>query len=183
MRITLVVAASENDVIGLDGDLPWRLPADLAHFKRVTMGKPSVMGRMTWGSIGRPLPGRLNIVLSRNPSTIADGCVVVDSLDRAEEVAAAEGSEELVVIGGSGVGYTVLLKGLSVTSEGNLVIVDGGRKSLQTFDPELNYLYTFVVQEGETTIEELGSPTVVLVVDNYIIVSEVADSRLTLFSF
>jgi dihydrofolate reductase len=103
MRITLIVAASENDVIGRRGDLPWRLPADLAHFKRFTMGKPIVMGRKTWGSIGRPLPGRLNIVLSRNPSHVADGCVVVDSLDGAIGVAAEQGAEELVVIGGAGV--------------------------------------------------------------------------------
>lgn len=103
MRVTLVVAASENDVIGRDGDLPWRLPADLAHFKRVTMGKPIVMGRKTWDSIGRPLPGRLNIVLSRTPDAVANGCVVVDSLDRAVEVAQEQGAGELVVIGGAGV--------------------------------------------------------------------------------
>lgn len=103
MHITLVVAASENDVIGRDGDLPWRLPADLAHFKRVTMGKPIVMGRKTWDSIGRPLPGRLNIVLSRSPDTVADGCTVVDSLEKAVGVAEEAGAGELVVIGGAGV--------------------------------------------------------------------------------
>lgn len=126
MRITLVVAASENDVIGRDGDLPWRLPSDLAHFKRVTMGKPVVMGRKTWDSIGRPLPGRLNIVLSRKTSTVADGCVVVDSLDTAVEVAADQGSDELVVIGGSGVyaealprADTILLTRVHVVVEGD----------------------------------------------------------------
>jgi dihydrofolate reductase len=65
MKLTAVVAASDNDVIGRDNALPWHLPADLAYFKRVTMGKPMLMGRKTFESIGRPLPGRRNLVLSR----------------------------------------------------------------------------------------------------------------------
>jgi dihydrofolate reductase len=100
MQMTLIVAASENGVIGRDGDLPWRLPADLAHFKQVTMGKPVVMGRKTWESIGRPLPGRTNIVLSRQPGYEAKGCRVVGSLGEAILIGSAEGAEELMVIGG-----------------------------------------------------------------------------------
>ncbi|HXS30472.1 MAG TPA: dihydrofolate reductase, partial [Steroidobacteraceae bacterium] len=65
MKLTAVVAVSDNDVIGRDNALPWHMPADLAFFKRVTMGKPILMGRRTWDSIGRPLPGRRNIVLTR----------------------------------------------------------------------------------------------------------------------
>jgi dihydrofolate reductase len=102
MKLTLVVAAAENDVIGRDGDLPWRLPADLAHFKSVTMGLPIVMGRRTWESIGRPLPGRENIVVSRNPGYVAEGGRLVGSLEEAVAHARSAGAPELMVIGGAG---------------------------------------------------------------------------------
>ncbi len=135
MRITLVVAASENDVIGRDGDLPWRLPADLAHFKRVTMGKPIVMGRKTFESIGRPLPGRLNIVLSRDSRAVADGCVVVDSLQRAAEVAREQGHAELVVIGGAAVYAAALEQAESILLTRVHAVVDGDT-SLPPLDPD-----------------------------------------------
>ncbi len=98
MRISLVVAASANHVIGVDGRLPWRLPGDLRHFKQLTMGKPVVMGRLTWESIGRPLPGRRNIVISRNPDYVAEGCHVVGS--PAAALAAAGEADEVMIIGG-----------------------------------------------------------------------------------
>jgi dihydrofolate reductase len=97
--ISLIVAASENHVIGRDGDLPWRLSDDLKRFKAVTMGKPIVMGRKTWESIGRPLPGRQNIIVTRQPGYQADGAVVVGGSE--EAVAAARGADEIMVIGGS----------------------------------------------------------------------------------
>lgn len=90
---------SRNRVIGRDNRLPWRLPADLAYFKRVTMGHPVIMGRKTWESIGRALPGRKNIVVSRNADYSAPGAVVVPSLAAAWE--AAEGADEASVIGGT----------------------------------------------------------------------------------
>jgi dihydrofolate reductase len=96
--LTFVVAMAENRVIGRDGDLPWRLPADLAHFKRLTVGKPVVMGRKVHDSIGKPLPERQNIVLTRNPDFQAPGCAVVHSAQEALE--AAEGAPEIMVIGG-----------------------------------------------------------------------------------
>ena len=98
MRINLVVAASTNNVIGADGQLPWRLPADLKRFKQITYGHPIVMGRLTWESIGRPLPGRQNIVLTRNAGYDAAGCDVITSPDAA--VAVAGDAAELMVIGG-----------------------------------------------------------------------------------
>ena len=99
MTISIIVATSENNVIGAAGDLPWRLSDDLKHFKSITMGKPIVMGRKTWDSIGRPLPGRRNIVISRQADFVAEGCDVVASLD---DAAAAAGDEkEIMVIGGS----------------------------------------------------------------------------------
>jgi dihydrofolate reductase len=97
--LSLVVAASENDVIGRDNALPWHLPADLKHFKAITMGKPIVMGRKTYDSIGRPLPGRLNIVISRNRALAIPGVHVVDSFD--EALARAGNVPEVAVIGGA----------------------------------------------------------------------------------
>jgi dihydrofolate reductase len=97
--ISIIVAASENDVIGRQGELPWRLSDDLKHFKALTMGKPIIMGRKTWESIGRPLPGRQNIVVTRQRGFGADGCDVVASLEDA--VTAAGDADEIVVIGGS----------------------------------------------------------------------------------
>ena len=88
-----------NRLIGNDNELPWHLPADLQHFKRTTMGKPIVMGRKTWESLGRPLPGRLNITISRNSDYRAEGTVVVNSLDKAIEVAAD--ADEIMIIGGA----------------------------------------------------------------------------------
>lgn len=99
MLITMIVAASTNDVIGTDGQLPWRLSGDLVHFKRLTMGKPIVMGRLTWESIGRPLPGRQNIVITRNPDFVAEGCDVVTS--PAAALVAAGNVDEVMIIGGS----------------------------------------------------------------------------------
>jgi dihydrofolate reductase len=99
MRKSLVVAMARNRVIGRNNALPWRLPAELAHFKRVTMGHPIIMGRKTYESIGKPLPGRMNIVVSRNRGFVAPGCTVVDSLDRA--YAAAGDADEVSIIGGT----------------------------------------------------------------------------------
>jgi dihydrofolate reductase len=97
--LSLVVAVAENDVIGRDNALPWHLPADLKHFKVITMGKPIVMGRKTYDSIGRPLPGRLNIVISRNRALRIPGVEVVGSFD--EALARAGDAPEVAVIGGA----------------------------------------------------------------------------------
>jgi dihydrofolate reductase len=97
--ISIIVAASANNVIGASGRLPWKLSDDLKRFKELTMGKPIVMGRLTWESIGRPLPGRQNIVLTRQNEFAADGCDVVAS--PADALAVAANAEEIMVIGGS----------------------------------------------------------------------------------
>lgn len=103
-KIVLVVAVAKNGVIGRDGDLPWRLPSDLKRFKQLTLGRPVLMGRKTWTSIGRPLPGRPNIVITRDATFSAPGADVVPSLDEGLAVAgrAAEtlGVDEICVIGG-----------------------------------------------------------------------------------
>jgi dihydrofolate reductase len=98
-HVVLVVAATDAGVIGRDGALPWHLPADLRRFKAMTLGKPILMGRRTFDSIGRPLPGRTNLVLTRSRDWHADGVVVVRSFEEALQRAA--GAPELMVIGGA----------------------------------------------------------------------------------
>lgn len=98
-RLILIVAYSTNRAIGRDNALPWKLQGDLAHFKRSTLGHPIIMGRKTWESLGRPLPGRANIVISRNPAFEAAGATVVATLEAA--VAACGDSAEAFVIGGA----------------------------------------------------------------------------------
>jgi len=99
MKISMIVAMDEQRVIGRDNDMPWHLPADLQHFKKVTLGKPVIMGRKTYDSIGRALPGRLNIVVSRDPSLVIPGVTCVTSVEQA--LLAAEGVEEVMIIGGA----------------------------------------------------------------------------------
>lgn len=98
-RLSVVVAADERGGIGRDGGLPWHLPEDLKRFKALTMGKPIVMGRRTWDSIGRPLPGRRSIVVSRQAGLAIDGAEVVGSLEQA--LHAAADAPEVCVIGGA----------------------------------------------------------------------------------
>ena len=99
MTISLIVAASSNNIIGSDGDLPWHLPDDLKNFKRLTIGKPIIMGRKTHESIGCPLPDRRNIVLTRDAGYVADGCDVVASVEEAINLV-ADANEAMVVGGG-----------------------------------------------------------------------------------
>ena len=104
MKISLIVAVSRNGAIGLNNQLPWYLPEDLKYFKSVTMGKPLIMGRKTFDSIGRPLPGRANIVLTRDPQWTSDGVEVVQSVEQAlvagEISCEAADVDEIMVIGG-----------------------------------------------------------------------------------
>lgn len=103
-RLAMIVAMAANRVIGINNQLPWYLPEDLKYFKRVTLGKPVIMGRKTFASIGKPLPGRDNIVISRSPPE-SDAVHWVDSIDaaleRADQLALVNGNEEVMVIGGS----------------------------------------------------------------------------------
>ena len=99
MRISLIFAMDRTGVIGYEGDLPWHLPDDLKRFKEITMGKPIIMGRKTYDSIGQSLPGRRNIVMTRNRNFQADGCEVVYSIG--EALTAAIDFDEVMVIGGA----------------------------------------------------------------------------------
>ena len=98
MIISLIAAVGKNNVIGIDNRLPWKLSADLKRFRAITSGKPVVMGRKTFESIGKPLPNRTNIIITRDKNYKADGCVVVHSAE--EALNAAKGSKEIMIIGG-----------------------------------------------------------------------------------
>ena len=104
LRVAMIAAVAENNAIGINNKLPWYLPGDLRYFKAVTMGKPVIMGRKTFDSLRKPLPGRTNIVLTRDPDYQPEGVRVVDSLEKAlklaESIALIEGVTEVMVIGG-----------------------------------------------------------------------------------
>nr|WP_295664504.1 dihydrofolate reductase [Polymorphobacter sp.] len=135
--LTLIVARADNGVIGRDGGLPWRIPADLRHFRRLTVGKPVVMGRRTFESIGKPLPGRHNIIMTRSRDWTAEGVTVVPNL--AEAVAAAglqQGArpDEIMIIGG----VTVFAEALPSARRVYLTEVHAapdGDTVLSAFDP------------------------------------------------
>lgn len=101
MKLSLIAAVADNGVIGVKGKLPWKLPADLQYFKKITMGHPIIMGRKTYESIGRPLPGRRNIVLSRIKHLSIPGCEVVSTLEAALQKFGE--TEEVFVIGGESI--------------------------------------------------------------------------------
>ena len=104
VTIAMIAGVARNGVIGANGGIPWRIPSDMAFFKRTTMGKPIIMGRKQYESVGRPLPGRTNLVVSRQPGYQPDGVIVINDLAAAIEhgrtIAAADGVDEAVVIGG-----------------------------------------------------------------------------------
>ncbi|MDJ0879979.1 MAG: dihydrofolate reductase [Halieaceae bacterium] len=105
MSLALIAAVSDNGVIGRNNRLPWYIPADLRYFKQVTLGKPVIMGRKTWESMNRALPGRTNIVITRQPDYVAEGARVVPDLsaaiELAESVAMIDGVDEVMIIGGA----------------------------------------------------------------------------------
>ena len=104
VRIAMIAAVAENRVIGADQSIPWRIPSDMAFFKRSTMGKPIVMGRKQFETVGKPLPGRTNIVVTRQAGYAPDGVIVMDDLDqaiaRARAIAEADGVDEVMIVGG-----------------------------------------------------------------------------------
>ena len=116
--LSLIAAMDQNRLIGCNNQLPWRLPADLKRFKALTLGKPVVMGRKTYDSIGRPLPDRQNIIITRNPDFAAPGCTVVNSFDAA--LSAVGEVAEIMVIGG----MQIYLQALPVAQRLYLTIIE-----------------------------------------------------------
>lgn len=166
MRLALIVAQGLNRVIGNDNKLPWYLPEDLRYFKEVTMGKPIIMGRKTFESIGKPLPGRLNIVITRDSNWSAEGVKVVSGLGDAIEVgegqALIDGVEEAVIIGGAQIYAQSLyivdrlyLTQVEAEPEGDAYFPEIdysqwqelGRQSFPAGDQPNRYPYSFIVYD------------------------------------
>ncbi|MEY4879208.1 MAG: hypothetical protein RJB62_677 [Pseudomonadota bacterium] len=143
-RLSLVVAASDNGVIGKNGALPWRIPADMKRFKALTLGHPCIMGRKTWDSLPRkPLPGRTNIVVTRNAVFAAEGARVAHSLQQALDIAREERPTEIMVIGGEAI-YAEALNGADRIY---LTKVEGAFEGDALF-PALNANWLEVASEG-----------------------------------
>ncbi|WDR03816.1 dihydrofolate reductase [Devosia algicola] len=104
MKISLIAAVAANGVIGADQAMPWHVPSDFAYFKRTTLGKPIIMGRKQFETVGKPLPGRVNIVVTRQAGYQPDGVIVINNLtaaiEHAKTIAAADGADEVMIIGG-----------------------------------------------------------------------------------
>ena len=109
MKLSIIAALGRNRAIGYQNQLPWRLPADLQRFKQLTMGHHMLMGRKTFESIGRPLPGRTSLIITRQPNYKAEGCLIVHSLEDAIALAQARGEQEAFVIGGADIYAQTLL--------------------------------------------------------------------------
>ncbi|PYG86951.1 dihydrofolate reductase [Ruminiclostridium sufflavum DSM 19573] len=129
--ISIIFAMGKDNAIGYKNKMPWHLPADLAYFKRATMGQPVIMGRKTFESIGRPLPGRTNIVITGNKEFFRDGCIIADSVEKAAETVK---STDCFVIGGAEI-YRAFLP-----IAGKLYITEINQAfEADTFFPELDY--------------------------------------------
>ena len=135
--ISFVLARADNGVIGVDNAIPWRIPEDMKRFKALTMGKPIVMGRKTWDSFPKkPLPGRTNIVITRDTNWRAEGAVVVHSLEEALKTAGHEKPDEIVVIGGAEI-YRLALPHAERIHLTEVHAEVAGDATLPSFDPAL----------------------------------------------
>lgn len=155
--ITIIAAVAADGGIGRRGDLLWHIPADLKHFKKLTMGAPVVMGRNTWESLPkRPLPGRRNIVISRNPSYLAEGAEVyaslADALDSAALTASSHpgGEKEVFIIGGA----SIYAAALPMADALELTEIDATADDADTFFPEIDFSDWILVRSEPSDIEE-----------------------------
>lgn len=149
MKISLIVAAATNNVIGRDGGLPWHLSEDLKRFKRITTGKPIIMGRLTHESIGKPLPDRRNIVISSREGLEIEGCEIVATPDAA--LALVADAEEVMIIGGGKVYEQVLPMADRIYMTRVDAIPDG-----DTFFPEINNEEWQVVEQENISADNTG---------------------------
>ena len=162
-EITLIAAMAHNRVIGINNTLPWDLPADMRHFREQTMGKPILMGRKTFDSIGRPLPGRQNIVVTRDNSVQIEGCDVVHSIEEALQV--ARDAPEVIVMGGESFyqqllpqADRLLLTMIDLEIDGDAWFPQWNESEWQetgredhTIDEKNHWSYSFVTMERITT--------------------------------
>ena len=152
MPLHLIYARARNNVIGLNGDLPWHLPEDLAHFKRTTLGQPVVMGRVTWESIPekfRPLPGRSNVVVSRQTDYLATGATVVNSLEAAMALFPAE--QVVWLIGGA----QLYAQGLPLAAQVVVTEIDADFEG-DAYAPVLNNEWHEVHRSSHTSAQGLN---------------------------
>ncbi|MCX2697763.1 dihydrofolate reductase [Ochrobactrum chromiisoli] len=157
--LSIVVAASENGVIGRDNDMPWKLSTDLKRFKALTLGKPVIMGRRTWESIGRPLPGRPNIVITRDAAFHAEGAQIIGSLEDAialgHRLATELGVGEVCIIGGGKIYAQALPFADKVYLTQVLATIDG-----DTYSPEIDsQIWRAVSSEDVPQGEKDSHPT------------------------
>jgi len=146
MRVNVIAAIGKNGELGGGGKLLWHLPEDFKHFKETTMGKPVIMGRATYESIGRALPGRLNIILTRDSRYSQDGCEVAHSLEEAVSLARQSDSDEVFIIGGANVYKQALESG--IVDRLYLTLIDAEFDEADTYFPEYGE-YGRVVEERE----------------------------------
>lgn len=156
--ISLLVAHDPDHVIGLNNDLPWHVPEDLAYFKKMSMGKGMVMGRKTYESIGRPLPGRLNIVVTRNQDFSADGIVVVHDLNEAIEKA-REYADEVMIIGGA----EIFRLTMDIADRLYITLIQNHYEG-DTFFPEYGDDWE-LVSTSENIVSKNGTPFTYLIYD------------------
>lgn len=134
MIVSVIVAVGKNNEIGKDNDIPWYLPADLKYFKKTTVGHPIIMGRKCFESIGKALPNRTNIIVSRNPEFYIDECILVHSIAAGLEIAKERGAEEAFIIGGG----EIYEQGISLASRIYLTEVDVLVPDADIFFPKIN---------------------------------------------
>lgn len=155
MKIILVAAIGQQRQLGLNNELLWKLPGDLPRFKAMTMGSPIVMGRKTFDSIGKPLPGRTNIVISRNTALAIDGVTVVASVEAAVKAAKQEQAENIFVIGGGEI-YTLFLPEADVLE---LTLVDDSPEADAFFPEYLTDIKTESLENSESAFLEVTRET------------------------
>lgn len=165
MKISIIVAFSENNVIGLNEQMPWHLPADLKHFKKLTLGKPIIMGRKTFASIGSVLPGRTNIIVTRDQHYHVDDPIAIVTHSLADALKAAGDVDEVMIIGGANIyaqalpyANCVYLTRIHQTFQGDTFFppidwsdwVEVGREDCEA-DEKNSYNYSFIVLHRRTT--------------------------------
>ncbi|HEX8549720.1 MAG TPA: dihydrofolate reductase [Cytophagaceae bacterium] len=168
MLISLIVAISKNKAIGKDNNLPWHLPLDLKHFKNLTMGHCIVMGRKTFESIGKPLPGRTNIIITNNKDYQAPGCIVKHSLSEGLREAELQGEQEAFIIGGSSLFKETLEKASKIYLTKVHAEVDGDtffkfdqkdwkETSSESHDVDSTHKFPFTFYTLERTTGKMGA--------------------------
>ncbi len=162
MLISIIAAMGRNRAIGYKNTLPWRLPADLQRFKQLTLGHHILMGRKTYESIGRPLPGRTSIIITRQPNFQAEGCLIAHSLDEAIALAKSRGEQEVFIIGGA----EIYAQALSVADRMYLTMVEAEPEA-DAFFPEYDENLWEKIEEKIVAADEKNQYLVKFITFNF----------------